>query len=146
MDFNVYIFPTHSSVFLTSLTKFGRKKMWSSGRERSFSSSYFIPKCNYIEDSVFQIEQQSNRGSCSFSFLLSLSSFFFVIFSSFSRWRLPVFDSQKLGRRVWWSKQICHINPSRLKKNEHIWSFKICVDNKSEWITKDRLNVLKVDE
>ena len=115
-----YVFPTRASVFLTSLTKFGGNKMRSSRRERSFSSNYFIPKCNYIEDSVFQIEQQSNTGSCSFSFLLFLSSFFFLIFSSFSPWQLPVFDSQKLDRCVQWSKRICHINTSRLKKNGHI--------------------------
>ena len=134
------------NVFLTSLTRFGVTKMRSSRRERSFSSSYFIPKCNYIEDSAFRIAQKSKRESCCFSFWVSLSSFFFLIFSSFSLWRLPVFASQKLGRRVHWSKRICHINPSRLKKNGHIWSFKICVDNESEWITKDGLNVLKVNE
>ena len=71
-----YVFPTRASVFLTSLTKFGGKKMRSSRRERCFYSNYFIPKCNYIEE--------SNRRSCCFCFLLSLSSFLSLIFSSFS--------------------------------------------------------------
>ena len=79
-----YVFPTRASVFLTSLTKFGGKKMRSSRRERCFYSNYFIPKCNYIEESFFHIAQQSNRRSCCFCFLLSLSSFLSLIFSSFS--------------------------------------------------------------
>ena len=78
-----YIFPTRASVFLTSLTKFGGKKMRSSRREICFYSNYFIPKCNYIEESFFHIAQQSNRRSC-FCFLLSLSCFLSLIFSSFS--------------------------------------------------------------
>ena len=52
-----YVFPTRASVFLTSLTKFGGKKMRSSRRERCFYSNYFIPKCNYIEESFFHIAQ-----------------------------------------------------------------------------------------
>ena len=31
-----------------------------------------------------------------------------------------------------------------VEKNERIQSFKICVDDESEWITKDGINVLKV--
>ena len=78
------VFPTRASVFLTSLTKFGGKKMRSSRRERCFYSDYFISKCNFIEESFFHIAQQSNRRSRCFSFLLSLNSFFSLIFSSFS--------------------------------------------------------------
>ena len=95
-----YVFPTRASVFLTSLTKFGGKKMRSSRRERCFYSDYFISKCNFIEESFFHIAQQSNRRSRCFSFLLSLNSFFSLIFSSFSRWRLLIFAPKKLGRRV----------------------------------------------
>ena len=79
-----YVFPTRASVFLTSLTKFGGKKMRSSRRERCFYSNYFIPKCYYIEESFFHIALQSNKRSCCFCFLLSLSSFLSLIFSSFS--------------------------------------------------------------
>ena len=95
-----YVFPTRASVFLTLLTKFGGKKMRSSRRERCFYSNYFIPKCYYIEESFFHIALQSNKRSCCFCFLLSLSSFLSLIFSSFSYWRLPIFASQKLGCRV----------------------------------------------
>ena len=45
--------------------------MRSGRRERSFSSNYFIPKCNYIEESFFQIAQQNNR---------KLMFFFFTLF------------------------------------------------------------------
>ena len=79
-----YVFPTRASVFLTLLTKFGGKKMRSSRRERCFYSNYFIPKCYYIEESFFHIALQSNKRSCCFCFLLSLSSFLSLIFSSFS--------------------------------------------------------------
>ena len=33
-----------------------------------------------------------------------------------------------------------------MKKSEHIRSLKICMDNESEWITKDKLNVWKKNE
>ena len=39
-----------ASVTLTSLTKFGGKKMQSGRRERYFSSNYFSPKCNYSKE------------------------------------------------------------------------------------------------
>ena len=57
MDFNVYIFPSHTLVTLRSLTNFAGQKMQGGRQERSFSSKYFTPKCNYSKESIFYVSQ-----------------------------------------------------------------------------------------
>ena len=48
-DFNVYIFPAHTPVTLTSLTEFEGKKMQSGTQETCFSSKYCTLKEVFFE-------------------------------------------------------------------------------------------------
>lgn len=56
-EFNVYFFPAHASITLTSLTNLGSKKTQSGRQEGYFSSKYFTIKCCYSKKNVFWIVQ-----------------------------------------------------------------------------------------
>ena len=73
------VFPTRASVFLTSLTKFGGKKMRGSRRERCFYSNYFIPKCNCNEESFFSYSTTKQQKKLLFLFF----TFFKFLFISY---------------------------------------------------------------
>ena len=80
MHFNVYIFRAQASVYFDetlTLSNFRGKTMQSDGQERSFSSKFVTPKCNYSKENIFKITQQQKK----FLFFFFYNAFFLGSFA-----------------------------------------------------------------